>query len=129
MTNAPGLPALFQTAALGALLGWGGLSSHLQAKSLLQGSGLRYSRFALFRLVHSGLAVVLTAALWTPMNYWLGTSLTVFGARHEGLSYSFRAANFVKLLPGMFAAGGLFILAMLAVSILVALFHKAPDGA
>ncbi|WP_010269706.1 nucleoside recognition domain-containing protein [Paenibacillus senegalensis] len=64
--------ALFQTALIGAILGWSGLSLHAQARSLTSPAGLRYPPFMLARLLHAGWAVVLTIALWKPAMLLLG---------------------------------------------------------
>lgn len=59
---------LFQTALIGAVIAWSGISTHLQVHSLTRGTDLRYSRFFLTRLLHAGSAFLLTFVLWHPLH-------------------------------------------------------------
>jgi sporulation integral membrane protein YlbJ len=66
------LPAVSQMAAIGAILGWGGLSSHAQVKSITQDARLRYLPFLMARLLHALFSFVLTFLLWNPLNRIFG---------------------------------------------------------
>lgn len=59
---------LFQTALIGAVIAWSGISAHLQVHSLTRGTDLRYSRFFLMRLLHAASAFLLTFILWHPLH-------------------------------------------------------------
>ncbi|NKI24913.1 nucleoside recognition domain-containing protein [Paenibacillus dendritiformis] len=59
---------LVQTALIGAVIAWSGISAHLQVHSLTRGTDLRYSRFLLMRLLHAGSAFLLTFVLWHPLH-------------------------------------------------------------
>ncbi|MBG9793415.1 nucleoside recognition domain-containing protein [Paenibacillus dendritiformis] len=59
---------LIQTALIGAVIAWSGISAHLQVHSLTRGTDLRYSRFLLMRLLHAGSAFLLTFVLWHPLH-------------------------------------------------------------
>lgn len=80
---------VWKTALLGAVLAWSGLSYHIQAKSLLQSSGVRYLPFLVSRILHAAFAFALTFLLWHPLNRWLDagkpSSLTM-GQTAENIS-------------------------------------------
>ncbi|MCM3337247.1 nucleoside recognition domain-containing protein [Paenibacillus sp. MER TA 81-3] len=59
---------LFQTALLGAVIAWSGVSAHMQVHSLMKGSDLRYMRFLASRIVHAVAAYLLTYVLWWPLQ-------------------------------------------------------------
>ncbi|TMV51983.1 sporulation protein [Paenibacillus mesophilus] len=57
------------TAALiGAALAWSGLAVHLQVKTAIRQTDLRYRFFLLSRIVHAGLSFVLTLLSWRPIT-------------------------------------------------------------
>lgn len=51
-------------AALGGVLGWGGVAVHLQVRALLHGTGIRYLPFLLVRALHAGLAAAISCLTW-----------------------------------------------------------------
>ncbi|WP_019424928.1 nucleoside recognition domain-containing protein [Paenibacillus sp. OSY-SE] len=59
---------LFQTALLGAVIAWSGVSAHMQVHSLMKGTDLRYMRFLASRIVHAVAAYLLTYVLWWPLQ-------------------------------------------------------------
>lgn len=64
----------FQTALIGAVMGWSGLSTHLQVHGLIKETDLRFSHFLLSRLLHAVSAFLLTYILWTPLHALLHSS-------------------------------------------------------
>lgn len=62
---------VFQIALVSAVLGWSGISAHLQIHSLIKDTDLRYSRFLISRLVHAIVAFLLTYVCWIPYRSWL----------------------------------------------------------
>ncbi len=66
------LPELtIMMAAIGALLGFSGLSMLLQVRALLSKSGIRLHLFLMTRLMHAVLAFGLTLAIWEPLLHLL----------------------------------------------------------
>lgn len=62
-----------QAAALTGLLGFGGLASHAQVKSLIHETDLRYLPFLVSRAVHAVLSIVLTLVCWQPASFFWNT--------------------------------------------------------
>lgn len=58
-------------ATLSALLAWGGLSTHAQARSFTAATDLRFARFLTARFQHGGIAFVLTLLTWHPLLRYL----------------------------------------------------------
>lgn len=105
-------------AAVAALLGWGGLSSHAQARSLTYEAKLRYGHFLASRFLHAAYSFLLTFAAWKPLSGWLGTypSFAAAGSAAE------RTAAALAAYPSPLAALvllALLLAAMLAGSMLV----------
>ncbi|MGZ9584695.1 nucleoside recognition domain-containing protein [Paenibacillus marinisediminis] len=61
---------VFQAALVSAVLGWSGISAHLQVHSLMKNSDLRFSHFLLSRMVHAISAFLLTYVCWEPFRHW-----------------------------------------------------------
>ncbi|UHA73988.1 nucleoside recognition domain-containing protein [Paenibacillus sp. 481] len=59
---------IFQAALIGAVVAWSGISAHLQIHSIIKGTDIRYRTFMLSRLLHAGMAFVLTYVLWRPLR-------------------------------------------------------------
>jgi sporulation integral membrane protein YlbJ len=72
------IPLLPQMALLGAFLGWGGLSAHVQVAGFHQKTDARYISFLLARALHAGLAFLLTVLLWKPLEWLLKDSRPSF---------------------------------------------------
>ncbi|PAD75741.1 MULTISPECIES: nucleoside recognition domain-containing protein [Paenibacillus] len=66
-----GASGTLQLALLSAILGWSGISAHLQSLSLLKGSGGLWKRFVLQRLVHSLYAFMLMLAFAIPVGKFI----------------------------------------------------------
>lgn len=60
--------SLLQIALVSAVLGWSGISVHMQIHSLMKGSDLRYSRFLLSRIIHACVAFILACVCWRPFQ-------------------------------------------------------------
>ncbi|MFC0214294.1 nucleoside recognition domain-containing protein [Paenibacillus chartarius] len=69
-----GLSGAFAAAAVAAVLGWGGISSHLQVRSITNDTDLGYMPFVAARLLHAAYSFVLTLAVWEPVSGWLGSA-------------------------------------------------------
>lgn len=82
-----GASAIWTAAVTAALLGWSGISSHLQALSIARRTGIQYSHFALHRFIHGCLAFVISVWCWRPLQRTVGQLQPVF-ARHGGASAS-----------------------------------------
>lgn len=123
MSSASITPAAIQLALIGAVLGWSGLASHAQVKSLLTGTDLRYSIFLLSRVIHGCLAYVITLIGWPIINRWLAIPVFLFADQGESGSANwitgFNAWPFTLSLLGI--GGGILVL-MLFLS--VAVFHR-----
>lgn len=72
-------------ACIGAFLGWSGLSLHAQVRSLIHKTGIRYAPFLIGRLLHAGLAFLLTLLFWNPMYAWMEEAKPSFLALPSGL--------------------------------------------
>ncbi|RKN86567.1 sporulation protein [Paenibacillus ginsengarvi] len=57
-------------ALIAAGLAWSGLAVHVQVKTAIRHTDLRYRVFLLTRLVQAGLSVLLTFATWQPLSAW-----------------------------------------------------------
>jgi sporulation integral membrane protein YlbJ len=63
------------TAALiGAALAWSGIAVHLQVKTAIRQTDLRYRFFLLSRIVHAGLSFIVTLLSWRPLMGWFHRS-------------------------------------------------------
>lgn len=85
-------PAAIQAAAVGAILAWGGFSSHAQVKGLVSDTDLSIRPYLWTRFLHALVAFWLTIWLWNPFVRWFGIDRphplpTVVGNRH-GLGHS-----------------------------------------
>lgn len=70
-----------QLAILSAVLAWSGISAHLQSLSGVKTSGgMKWTIFALKRLVHAAYAFILTLVLWKPAASITSSVLPAFGA-------------------------------------------------
>lgn len=104
-----GLTGAPLAAAIAALLGWGGLSSHLQAKSLVNDARLRYLPFLAARFLHAAYSCILTYALWPFVAGWIGGSAAAFATAKSIAASSSTAypqplamlTQFAVLLAGM----------------------------
>lgn len=64
---------VWKTAALCGMIGWGGLSVHMQVRALLHTTDIRYTPFLRARLVQSILSMLLVFLLWQPYHRWFGS--------------------------------------------------------
>lgn len=80
-----GLSGAPLVAAIAAVLGWGGFSSHAQAKSLVGEAKLRYLPFLAARCLHAFYSYALTFAVWPMIGGWAGGVSAAF-ARPYGVS-------------------------------------------
>ncbi|MCL6457992.1 MAG: sporulation protein [Gorillibacterium sp.] len=60
-------------AFIGAVLGWSGLTQHLQVRGIMNDSRIGYLPFLLGRCLHAGFAFILTFALGAPLTHWLSS--------------------------------------------------------
>lgn len=60
------VPLIHQAAIASFILSWGGLCVHAQITSLLSHTNLRYTPFAIARLLHGIIAMILVYLLWKP---------------------------------------------------------------
>lgn len=68
--NATFTSLVFQIALVSAVLGWSGISAHLQVHSLIKETDLRYSRFLISRVIHAVIAFLMTYVCWIPYRTW-----------------------------------------------------------
>jgi sporulation integral membrane protein YlbJ len=125
-----GLAGAPLAAAAAALLGWGGLSSHAQAKSLTHEAKLRYWPFLAARMLHAAYSYMMTYALWEPLSGWLGAapSAAVYGA---GAAVRDGSAAALAAYPNPLAALALLsslLAVMLAGSMLVRALRTSRDA-
>lgn len=73
-----GMPDAAAAAFIGAALAWSGAAVHLQIQTAVRHTDFRYKSFLLSRLLHAGLAVLLTFALWRPLTNWLSRTQPSF---------------------------------------------------
>lgn len=71
LSASQGMPDAATAALIGAALAWSGAAVHLQVQTAVRHTDFRYVSFLLSRLLHAGLAVVLTFVLWRPLTGWL----------------------------------------------------------
>lgn len=105
-------------ALLAAAIGWGGLSSHLQATALLAPYGINTHIFTIGRILHAGISYGLVLLLWPPIQSWLDHSKAVFLNTEQN---PLTQAHFSP--GGLQAAGtlGLFHVLLLATLIVISL--------
>ncbi|MDB5053675.1 MAG: YlbJ [Bacilli bacterium] len=59
---------MYKVAAAAFILSWGGLSVHAQIVSILHRTNLRYTTFAIARLIHAVLAASIVFIIWKPLH-------------------------------------------------------------
>lgn len=69
---------VWPAAIISCLLAFSGISVHLQVKSLITHTDLRYSTFLIGKIVQAGIALWLTFWLWSPLNRWFGNAVPGF---------------------------------------------------
>ncbi|WP_240762489.1 nucleoside recognition domain-containing protein [Paenibacillus thalictri] len=118
---------VWQASVLSAALAWGGLSVHLQVRSLTIDAKIRFPHFVKMRGLHAALAFVSTWALWTPLERWLD------GAEPSFLSGAARTADHAGgvlksglwfFVSPMMLQFGMLLLAFLVFSIIVSFIWK-----
>jgi sporulation integral membrane protein YlbJ len=112
-------------AMLSAVIAWGGLSIHAQVKSFISGTDLRYSPFLIARVVHAFVAILVTFVLWNSLQRWFSGIAPAFAGTD---STAETPALEWTIWPHWVAAAqllGFFLLAALALSAAVYLFHRA----
>lgn len=80
LSQSPLTPVLLMS-LLAAVLGWGGLCSHLQVSAVLKAAGLAATSmlyFAGIRLLHALVAVFLSLLLWLPFSRYSSEVLATF---------------------------------------------------
>lgn len=80
LSQSPFTPVLLMS-LLAAVLGWGGLCSHLQVSAVLKAAGLAATSmlyFAGIRLLHALVAVFLSLLLWLPFSRYSSEVLATF---------------------------------------------------
>jgi len=128
-----GMTPVMQAAFISFVLAWGGLSLHMQLLSLAGGSGVRYLPFALNRLLHGGMALLLTVVAWEPLQRLLSGQASEPVLSVLGRSPDPSAEGFVWNLPtimttwtGQFLMLVLLLAAMLLLSSLAYLLRRKP---
>ncbi|NBI29584.1 nucleoside recognition domain-containing protein [Chengkuizengella marina] len=66
ISTAQSIPFIWQIALICSLLAWSGFSVHLQVKSLIQNTDLRYRSFFVSRMLQALFSFALTFLLWKP---------------------------------------------------------------
>jgi sporulation integral membrane protein YlbJ len=115
-----GLTGLPLAAAVAAVLGWGGLSSHVQAVSLAGDAQLRYLPFLAARFLHAGYSYVLTIAVWPFASGWIRSSTVAFAAADGTRA---EVAPFYPQLLATLSQLAVLLTAMLLLSLLLAAFR------
>jgi sporulation integral membrane protein YlbJ len=100
LSGQAGLVGAPLAAAVAAALGWGGLSSHAQAKGLAHDAKLRYRPFLTVRLLHAAYSFLLAYALWNPLAGSLGAAPSSAGENAAPLA---AAPAYPGLLSACFA--------------------------
>ncbi|WP_340023287.1 nucleoside recognition domain-containing protein [Paenibacillus sp. FSL K6-1096] len=129
ITSAAGADGAFLSSPLGPALlsaaaAWSGICAQLQALTVMKVAKVRFLPFAAVRLLHSGLAFVLTLLLWTPLMNLRSAVLPASagltpGTVEQDISSAHGLWSFIPQLLGL---QGLLILLLLALSAAVRLF-------
>lgn len=122
-------PGSWPYALLSLMLAWGGLSVHAQTVTFMAGTDLRYSRFLMARLIHGGIAFVLTLAAWQPLLKWLSGSaasaVSAFPAANAGLTAE--PHSLWPLISPMMLQFGVVLLILLVLSVFAAFLFKRKE--
>lgn len=123
-----------EAALIGAALAWSGLAVHLQVKTAIRHTDLRYRHFLLSRCLHAGLAVVLTFLLWRPLSVLFDRAEPSFGPGYGYGASAVRAGDFSLWsvwadVPGRLLQLGLILALVVALSLLVSLLRRAGKPA
>lgn len=119
-------PPAWQAALIGALLGWGGLSVHAQTLGLMKGTSVRYRTFLYARLLHAGLAFVLSLACWKPVAARLSSIVPHLEVFHPASRSAIDPAGWNWLnAPGLWGLQGMGLLFLLGSMILASwMLHR-----
>lgn len=128
---------VFQLALISAVLGWSGISAHLQVHSLIRETDLRYSRFLISRLVHAIVAFLMTYVCWIPYHTWfhpsshsvsvwnpITNSLDTTSLQDQWINWiTLHAEGWRQFIPIIVAVGSL-ILLLVTISSIIALVKR-----
>ncbi|GAA3406758.1 sporulation protein [Paenibacillus hodogayensis] len=122
-------PGAVTTALIGAALAWSGLAVHLQVKTAIRHTDLRYRRFLLSRTIHAGIAVVMTFALYRPLSTWMQKAepsfLGGYANGSSGAEAPFLSAwSSWSAIPERFAGLGIGLAAVMLLSLLISLWFR-----
>lgn len=107
-------PSALSAALIGAALAWSGLAVHIQVKTAIRHTDLRYSRFLLSRIVHAALAFVSALLLWKPLIALFSRATPSFLHKSETIaSDAVQIGTVWSALPHRLALLGACLLAML----------------
>ena len=111
-----------ELAFLAAALGWSGICAHLQVMTVLKQANIRFLPFAAVRLLHGLYAFVITLLLWRPLMSMHTTALPTF-AIPEVIPDKWTLFTTLKsTIPNVLGLQFLFMLFMLILSALIAIF-------
>lgn len=114
-------PIIHKLVAASAIIGWSGLSVHVQAAAMIHGTDIRIKPYILARFLHAIVAGIMAALLYKPattMWYKLHQTVPVFDA---GL---YTRPSFLTILNCSITTAGIITIGLLLLGLIIYLFSR-----